>query len=362
MTKKALVILIPLSFICIACEQPDEEPPSITITYPKSGSILSDTVNIICESSDYRSVKKVKLYLDDSFVDNMSKSYPFTYIWNTTIIEDGTHWISAISYDHYDNSAESETVTIVVDNAKLYPTRIDLRTILYESESFIISWSPSREDNFDSYKLYESLIEDMSDSSIIHHTNSRNDISFVISNIGENERRYYQLGVVNTEGFENKSQISVGSSFNEIVFISNRNGRDEIYVMDTDGGNQRRLTNISGRKESPKYSPDGSKLAFTLLFLEHYYQIVTMDQNGENPIVIGGNNYEPISPSFSPDGSRIVFRSNDSGNSEIYCANTDGTNQVKLTNNPGSDRFPIYSPDGSTIVFESFRKTIQRRS
>ncbi len=91
-----------------------------------------------------------------------------------------------------------------------------------------------------------------------------------------------------------------------IVFVSNRDGHQEVYIMDADGTDQTRLTN--------------------------------------NP---EGNGY----PAFSPDGSQIVFTSNRDGNPEIYIMNADGTGQTRLTNTGTSEDFPDFSTDGSRIVF-----------
>ncbi len=81
----------------------------------------------------------------------------------------------------------------------------------------------------------------------------------------------------------------------QLAFRSNRDGNDEIYVMDADGRNVRRLTNHPAS-----------------------------DWN----------------PSWSPDGQRIVFQSKRDENYEIYVMNVDGGNLVNLTSNPALDAAP----------------------
>ena len=48
----------------------------------------------------------------------------------------------------------------------------------------------------------------------------------------------------------------------QIAFVSDRNGNLEIYVMNTDGGKQRRLTNNRHDDYSPSWSPDGKRIVF----------------------------------------------------------------------------------------------------
>ena len=48
----------------------------------------------------------------------------------------------------------------------------------------------------------------------------------------------------------------------QIAFVSYRDGNPEIYVMDADGKNQRRLTNRFADDDSPSWSPDGKRIAF----------------------------------------------------------------------------------------------------
>ena len=156
----------------------------------------------------------------------------------------------------------------------------------------------------------------------------------------------------------------------QITFMSKRDGHfnPEIYVMDADGGNQRRLTNNRHDDWSPSWSPDGKRIVFFSNRDGHVIdgiptsEIYVMDADGGNQQRLTNNRHDDRSPSWSPDGKRIAFVSNRDGHvingiptSEIYVMDADGGNQQRLTNNPDGDWNPSWSPDGKRIVFSSRR-------
>ena len=154
----------------------------------------------------------------------------------------------------------------------------------------------------------------------------------------------------------------------QIAFVSQRDGNPEIYVMDVDGKNQRRLTNHPDNDVSPSWSPDGKRIVFFSNRDGHVhvihglpaYEIYVMDADGGNPQNLTNNPFDDRNPSWAPDGKRIVFQSNrdkdNPQNYEIYVMDADGGNQQNLTENPNEDQYPSWSPDGKRIVFSSARE------
>ena len=153
----------------------------------------------------------------------------------------------------------------------------------------------------------------------------------------------------------------------QIAFVSQRDGNPEIYVMDADGNNQRRLTNNHGDDWSPSWSPDGKRIAFSSERDGHVHakhgwptsEIYVMDADGRNQRNLTNNPANDRQPSWSPDGKRIAFMSNRDGadlHFDIYVMDADGRNEQKLTENPNTDRQPSWSPDGKQIAFSSVRR------
>ena len=139
-----------------------------------------------------------------------------------------------------------------------------------------------------------------------------------------------------------------------LAFMSNRDGNGEIYVMDSDGQNQTRLTDNDGWDDSPSWFPDGSRLAF-VSYRDGNSEIYVMDSDGQNQTRLTDNDGWDGSPSWFPDGSRLAFVSDRDGNGEIYVMDSDGQNQTRLTDNDGWDLVPSWSPDGSRLAFVSDR-------
>ncbi len=139
----------------------------------------------------------------------------------------------------------------------------------------------------------------------------------------------------------------------KVVFISDRDGNDELYLMDYDGAGQTRLTFNKVRDYMPAWSPDGRHIAYTSYKNQTAgLYILDLDQGKFQAVSTRGTNF---GPSYSYDGKKIAFCSTMDGNSEIYVCDADGKNIRRLTFNSAIDTAPSWSPTNREIAFTSDR-------
>jgi TolB protein len=146
-----------------------------------------------------------------------------------------------------------------------------------------------------------------------------------------------------------------GIARTQIAFVSSRTGDKEIYVMDYDGNNQRKLTAVRNVAIFPNWSRAGDLISYTVMRTGPQ-QIEIISSSGERQPFEQPRGFINYVPSWSPDGKFIAYASNRDGNMEIYLANADGTNPKRLTNSPGIDTSPSINPaTGAQIAFISKR-------
>jgi TolB protein len=142
----------------------------------------------------------------------------------------------------------------------------------------------------------------------------------------------------------------------QIAFVrATSPGVKEIWVMDYDGANQHELTNLHSISLTPRWSPDGSRIAFTCYAP---YKGITSAQicmySMDTGKVISfprfpGTN---ITPGWSPDGTQIIFSSSMQGNPELYVSDINGGRPKRLTQSSGANMSPAWNPKtGQTIAF-----------
>ena len=140
-----------------------------------------------------------------------------------------------------------------------------------------------------------------------------------------------------------------------IAFHSNRDGNNEIYVMNPDGSDQTRLTFDSRSDQRPDISPDGQRIVFSSNRITETnptgdFEIFVMNVDGSELQQLTFNEVEDSWPRWSPNGKSIAFHSNVDGNFEIYLIKPNGKHLTRVTDYPGLDQFPEWSPNGKHLA------------
>ena len=165
----------------------------------------------------------------------------------------------------------------------------------------------------------------------------------------------------------------------KIAFISDRDGNEEIYVMNANGSDVTRLTDTGGHIVCcHRWSPDGRRIAFTSN-QNGNDDIYVVNADGSDLTQLTHSDRSDSNPDWSPDGQRIAFISGHPGDLESYLKdadhsdfadrgrvkllgsfeislmNADGSDLTQLTDSAGTEFHPSWSPDGQRILFVSDR-------
>jgi Tol biopolymer transport system component/subtilisin family serine protease len=227
----------------------------------------------------------------------------------------------------------------------------------------------------------------------------------IIFNSDEAEYWNNQIWVINSDGTgERQLTHDTAGDFapvwspdgKKIAFVqlippgqgSNSEGTD-IFCVDADGSNLIRLTNFDSSIGYPRWSPDGSKIAFVwnnsicimnadgshqstlatgngptwspdssklmyIGYINGYSYLCEMNADGSGKKQLLTSQFLGNNPSWSPDGTMVAYLS---GNTQISVMNSDGTNQRQITNTPIGKSCLTWSPDSNRIAYMSIYNT-----
>jgi Tol biopolymer transport system component len=147
-------------------------------------------------------------------------------------------------------------------------------------------------------------------------------------------------------------QMSSAQSVNDrIVFMSDRDGNREIYTMNPDGSDVRRLTNNNFQDLQPSWSPDKTRIAFVSNRDGNFaIYVMNIDGTGQRRISTDEFAYHEY-PAWSPDGRYIAYASDRAGSFDIYIMEANGNNPQRLTSGDTYETEPAWSPDGRQIAY-----------
>lgn len=181
-----------------------------------------------------------------------------------------------------------------------------------------------------------------------------------------------------TDGPRYDAEGAVSPDGKRIVFTSVRENDLDLYLMDADGGNVRRITDTEGFDGGPFFSWDGNYIVYRSHYPEaeeeladyrsllaenlmrpRRAEIFVMNSDGTGHRQVTKSDHANWSPFMHPDSNRILFSSNrhdEQGRTfSLYMVNRDGTGTQRITYGSRFDSFPMFSKDGKKLVWCSTR-------
>lgn len=185
-------------------------------------------------------------------------------------------------------------------------------------------------------------------------------IAFIEELGAKGRHRAFRLAVMDYDG-ANVRYLTDGKNIvlsprispkhNEIAYLAftNNNTEAHVHLCNLETGDSRVLGKFNGLNQSPRFSPDGSHLLFSLEKGDRFGIYSKNLSTGEMRALTNSDSTD-VSPCYSPDGQRVVFASDRGGTLQLYVMNSDGSNVNRITFDAGRHHQPAWSPKGDYIA------------
>lgn len=162
-----------------------------------------------------------------------------------------------------------------------------------------------------------------------------------------------------TQGSAYHAECAYSDDGSRIVYASNEDGSMNIYTMNSDGSDVKQITHTDFcYNGGPFFSPDGEKIIFRAdRERPNYLQIYVIDSDGTNEKQLSFNHAINWAPFWHPNGKVIAFTTSLHGHQhyEIYLLNVENGVQKRLTHNATFDGLPTFNRDGTKLLWTSKR-------
>jgi TolB protein len=137
----------------------------------------------------------------------------------------------------------------------------------------------------------------------------------------------------------------------QLAAVLTRDGTSQIYLMNADGSNLRRITNSSAIDTEPFFTPDGQSIYFTS-DRGGSPQIYRMAASGGEPTRVTFDGDYNVSPRVSPDGKTLAYISRISGRFQLMAMDLE-SRQIQGLTDGQRDESPTFAPNGRIILYAS---------
>ncbi|GLQ47173.1 protein TolB [Dyella lipolytica] len=150
-----------------------------------------------------------------------------------------------------------------------------------------------------------------------------------------------------------------GAFWTRIAYITavgtGNNMSYSLIVADSDGYNPQVVARSHEALLSPKWSPDGSRIAYVSFESGNSAIYIQNISTGARQLISGRARGINSAPAWSPDGTKLALSLSYSGNPEIYVMDMASRQETRLTRSLAINTEPVWSPDGQSIYFTSDR-------
>ncbi|HST91079.1 MAG TPA: Tol-Pal system beta propeller repeat protein TolB [Brevundimonas sp.] len=181
-----------------------------------------------------------------------------------------------------------------------------------------------------------------------------------VAESGTQLNRLSRLAISDQDGFDpvfltDGNEIIMSPRFsmsdpNEITYVALGKDYSRIYLQNLATGRKESLGEFDGQVLAPRFSNDGSRVAFSIIRGGNT-DVYVMDLASRQVRRLTTDPGIDTSPSFSPDNRQIVFTSDRSGSARLYVMNADGSSQRAVSRGGGLYTAPNWSPRGDLIAF-----------
>ncbi|MES2014943.1 MAG: Tol-Pal system beta propeller repeat protein TolB [Pseudomonadota bacterium] len=278
------------------------------------------------------------------------------------VIDAGTVLSDSDAVDYSQWKGRGGDALVVGSVKKMADGRFEMRYKLYDTvkTSELSSLSFAQQPN-----RVRTAAHQIADDIYEKLTGTRGAFATRIAYVQENRAaRKYMLEVADADGEGMISALTSGEPIispswspdgTKVAYVGFQLRKPVIYVHTLASGAQPRIiVNEKGSNSAPTWSPDGTKLAMALS-KDGHTQVYSVNVDGSNLRRLSDSNGIDTEPHFSADGQEIYFTSDRSGGPQVYKMSSAGGAAQRVTFNGSYNISPRVSSDGKTLAWISQR-------